>query len=137
MGSGFPAGPLGGLLVVAAVTSTLVAVVGAVFAPRQVARLLRRLGPRRTELPAPTRLPIERIARNARRVRGELAAVPSGTPMARRRGLTSAYDDLLVDACRALGVADTFSSLEPGLQRDCERLRVEQRLQDVGLRLSA
>ena len=138
MGSGPPDGPLGGLLIVAAIISTLVAVIGGVLHRREVGSLLGRLRlGRRPAEPMPTRLPIERIARNARRVRGELASVPSGTPMARRRGLTSAYDDLLADACRALGVPDTFSGLEPGLERDCERLRVEQELEDVGLRLSA
>ena len=135
MGSGALGGLLGGLLIAAA-TTTLVAVAARLLHQQEVGRLLRRMV-RRTPEPMPTRLPIERIAHNARRVRHELAAVPSGTPMARRRGLTSAYDDLLVDACRALGVPDTFSRLEPGLQRDCERLRVEQQLQDVGLRLSA
>jgi hypothetical protein len=137
MGFGPPDGPLGGLLVVAAITCTLVAVVGAVLYQREVGRVLARLRHRRTVVALPARLPIERIARNAQRLRGELAAVPSGTPMARRRGLTSAYDDLLVDACHALGVPDTLSGLEPGMERDCERLRVEQELQDVGLRLSA
>jgi hypothetical protein len=98
--------------------------------------LFRRLT-RPRGAPEPTGPPIERIARNARRLRGELATVPSGTPMARRRGLARAYDDVLVDACRALGVPDTLSGLAPGLQRDCERLRIEQELEDVGLRLSA
>jgi hypothetical protein len=137
MGSGVPDGPLGGLLIVSTITATLVAVVGGVLYQQELGRFLGRLVRRRTSAARPTSLPIERIAHNAQRLRGELAAVPSGTPMARRRGLTSAYDDLLADACRALGVPDTLSGLEPGLQRDCERLRVEQELQDVGFRLSA
>jgi hypothetical protein len=135
MGSGPLDGPLVGLLVAA--TITLVAVVGGVLHRRRLHRLVRRLRHRHAREVAPRRPPIELIASDARRLRGELASVPSGTPMARRRGLTSAYDDVLVDACRALGVPDTLSGLAPGMQRDCERLRVEQELQDVGLRLSA
>jgi hypothetical protein len=57
--------------------------------------------------------------------------------MARRLGLSGAYDDVLSDACRALGVPDTLSELPPGLERDSERLHVEQELEEVGLRLSA
>lgn len=79
--------------------------------------------------------PIERIARDAHRLRAELLATAPGTPMARRLGLRQAYDDLLADACRALGVPDTLSALPPGTDRDAERLLVEHRLEAAGLRL--
>lgn len=79
--------------------------------------------------------PIERIASDARRLRGELRATAPGTPMARRLGLRKAYDDLLADACCALGVPDTLTVLPPGTDRDAERLLVEHRLEAAGLRL--
>ncbi|GAB7003361.1 hypothetical protein JCM18899A_08320 [Nocardioides sp. AN3] len=138
MGHGLPS-PLSGLLVLALVMFGPSAVVGCVlywralvrFAGRVAARVVRR---RRPASPPPVQVgqPIERIAHHARRLRIELATVPSGTPMARRVGLSHAYDDVLLDACRALDVPDTLSGMAPGLDRECERLHVEQVLQEAG-----
>ncbi|MDH2416236.1 hypothetical protein [Nocardioides sp. CER19] len=137
MGFGLPDGPMRGLLVVALITLVVSAVLGGVLHLVEVGRGLARLGRRLVPRPeSPQGLPIERIARNARRVRAELASVSSGTPMARRVALTGAYDDLLIDACRALGVPDTLSGAPGGLERDSERLHVEQELEAAGLRLS-
>jgi hypothetical protein len=137
MGSGLlPDGPLRGLLVVALITLVLIAVLGGVLYQVEVGRACTRLGRRLVPRPeSPQGLPIERIARNARRVRAQLDTVSSGTPMARRVALTGAYDDLLVDACRALGVPDTLSGAAGGLARDSERLHVEHELEEAGLRL--
>ena len=135
---GLPDGPARGLLVITMVTLALSALLGGVLNQQKIGRSLGRLARRLARKPEPaTRLPIERIARNARRLRAELATLPSGTPMARRRGLSYAYDDLLADACRALDVPDTISGMAPGLERDHERLNLEHRLEEVGLRLSA
>jgi len=135
---GRSAGLFAGIWDMVLATLLLGAVVGAVLHQHQlealVRRLLRRLRPP-PELPTP--LTIEGIARDARRLRAELRALGSGTPMARRVGLSRAYDDVLVDACRALGVPDTLSGLAPGIERESERLRVEHELEAVGLRLSA
>lgn len=79
--------------------------------------------------------PIERIARDARRLRAELRGLAPGAPMARRTAISQAYDDLLVDACRAVGVPDTLTALPPGTERDAERLHVEHELDLAGVRL--
>lgn len=138
MGDGVSDGPWSGLLVIAVETLLACALLGAVLYQREAATvcrwLLRRLSPEPEPLVGP---PIERIAGNVRRLRAELATVPAGTPMARRVGLSRAYDDALADACRALGVPDTLSTLPPGLERDSERLHVEHELEEVGLRLTA
>jgi hypothetical protein len=57
--------------------------------------------------------------------------------MARRVGISRAYDDLLSYACRALDVPDTLTGLPSGTERDTERLWVEHELEEAGLRLSA
>jgi hypothetical protein len=51
--------------------------------------------------------------------------------------MSRAYDDLLADACNALGVPDTLTGLPPGIERDAERLHVEDELKAAGLRLRA
>jgi hypothetical protein len=137
MGYALAALPVRGLVVVALGTVWFGALVGAVLYQREIGRILCRLGRRVIPPPErPTGLPIERIARNARRLHDELATLPSGTPMARRHGMISAYDELLADACRALQVPDTLTGMDAGPDRELERLHVEQELEDVGLHLS-
>ena len=138
MGIGLPNGPWGGPLTVALVTAGMCAAVGGVLYQQEIGRRLRRLMRRISPPPeAPAEMPIERIARNARRLRAEMATLPPGTPVAHRASLVLAYDDLLIDACRALDVPDTLSGMPPGPERDSERLHVEFELEAVGLRLSA
>jgi hypothetical protein len=137
MGSALVAVPVRGLIVLALVTLWMSALVGGALYQREVGRILSQLARRVVPAPEPPKgLPIELIACNARRLRAELARLPSGTPMARRLGLSSAYDDLLADACRALHVPDTLSDMDPGPERELERLHVEHELEQVGLRLS-
>ena len=138
MGLGLPDGPLGGLLALAMGTLVLFLTMGGALYLHEIAVILRRLADRVSpppELPAPP--PIEVIARDARRLRAELLALTPGTPMARRVGLSRAYDDLLAEACAALDVPDTLAGLDPGTDRDIERLRVEYELEAAGMRLSA
>jgi hypothetical protein len=138
MGHGLLDGPGGGIVVVALVTLMLGVTVGGVLYQHETAALLRRLALRVSPPPEPPAgPPIERIARDVRRLRPELLAPTPGTPMARRIGICRAYDDLLADACRALDVPDTLSGLPLGTERDAERLRVEHELDAAGLRLSA
>ena len=138
MGPALPQGPFGGPRAVALATLTLVVTVGSVLYQREIAVTFRRLAQRFSPPPdLPAHPPIEQVARNARRVRAELLALAPGTPMARRRGLTLAYDDLLALACRALGVPDTLTGLDPGTDRDAERLRVEHELEMAGMQLSS
>ena len=137
MGYALAAVPVRGSIVIGLVTLWMSAIVGGALYQREIGRYLRRLARRVVPAPESPKGPsIERIARNARRVRAELAALPSGTPMARRLALSRAYDDLLADACRALSVPDTISDAAPGPDHELERLQVEHELEEAGLRLS-
>jgi len=112
-------------------------VLGGVLYQHEVAGVALRLFRRVSPVPEPPDgPPIERIASDVRRLRTELRSLSPGLPMARRIGISRAYDDLLVGACRALDVPDTLSGLPPGTERDAERLRVEWELEEAGLRLS-
>jgi hypothetical protein len=97
-----------------------------------VARRVHLVGP----APAiPLTMPIERIAADLRRIRPLARRQPAGTPMARRLALVGAYDDALLDACRALGVRTELDDLTDGIERESERLRIENELEEAGLRL--
>ena len=79
------------------------------------------------------------LARDLLRVRTDLLAIPPGTPMARRRGIIEAYDELLAEACHELGLDDSLGDLTrvPLECRQLERTQVEQALDRAGLRLAA
>jgi hypothetical protein len=98
-------------------------------------RLARAAGLVRPRPPAPLGMPIERIAADLRRIRVQAQRPVPGTPMARRRGIVSAYDDALVDACRALGVATALDQMSDGFERESERLRTEHALEHAGVDL--
>jgi hypothetical protein len=130
--------PLGALFVIALVTAMLVVAVGGALYQREIGMWYRRLvqwvSP---PIEPPAGPPIERIARDVRRLRAQVMATTPGTPMAKRVGAWQAYDDRLCDACRALGVTDTLTAVPPGTERDAERLLVEDALGKAGLRFSA
>jgi hypothetical protein len=63
-----------------------------------------------------------------------LAPAP-GTTMARRRGVAAAYEDLLVEAARAVGVEDVLTGVPGGTDREAARLRMEHLLREAGLTL--
>ena len=130
-------GLLAGLVVIALVTLTCGLTVGGVLYQAEIVHWVRRLvrgftPPTRRPPEGP---PIERIGCDARRLRRELLALAPGIPIARRIGLQLAYDDVLVDACAALEVANTLTALPLGAERDAERLYVEHKLDAAGLRL--
>lgn len=130
-------GPWGGLFVIALVTLMLGVAVGGVLYQREIAAFLHRIHDRIWPPPEPpASLTIERIARQARRLRAELLATDAGTPMARRLSVVKAYDDLLAEACRALDVPNTLTGMPPGVERDAERLHLESELEAAGLHLS-
>ncbi|WP_143086771.1 hypothetical protein [Lentzea flaviverrucosa] len=81
----------------------------------------------------PDHRPIERIAADLRRVRRVRAGFEPGASAANKIGARQAYDALLVQACDALGVEHRLGSLPEGMDREIERLRVEERLRDHGL----
>lgn len=79
--------------------------------------------------------PLDRIAGDLRRLQPLVRHPGPGQPMARRRAVQAAYDDALVDACRAVGLPDTLSGLPIGTEREAERLRVEYLLEQAGIQL--
>ena len=130
---------LGGVLMLGLITAGVVGTVWCVFNHGQlrswgmaVARRLRILPP---APPTPLGMPIERIVTDLRRIRPQAMTPASGMPMARRRGIVAAYDDVLLDACRALGVPTALDQVTDHLERESERLRTEHELERAGLRL--
>ena len=133
---GHISGPVAGLAAIALVTLFLGAMVGGVLYQAEIVHGLRRLVSKFSPPPLPPEgPPIERIGCDARRLRRELLALAPGIPIARRIGLQLAYDDVLVDACAALEVANNLTALPLGAERDAERLYVEHKLDVAGLRL--
>jgi hypothetical protein len=100
-----------------------------VFGSAQLPEPLRR----RRQQAAPVGRPIEQVAADLRRLGAQLARVPAGAPMARRRGLQAAYDDVLVEAARLLEVPHALDGVPPGRARDVERLRLQTALAEAGL----
>ena len=100
-----------------------------VVAPKAVRRIkLRRVPPT-----VPSGPSIEQVSADLRRVHRVLAQFESGTPAVRRRGARQAYDALLVQACRAVEVDHRLGYLPEGMDRELERLRVEESLRTAGL----
>lgn len=91
---------------------------------------------RRRRGPEPSGPPIERLAADLRRVHRILAELPPGTPAVRRRATRQAYDALLVQACAAVDVPHRLDGLAEGVDREVERLRVEEALRAAGVRVS-
>lgn len=123
---------------VALVVCTLMlgAAMAAFLCQAEIGRAWRRARSRVSPAePAPAGPPIEDLARSLRRLRAEVLAPAPGTAMARRRGTTAAYEELLVAAARALGAPDTLSGLPEGTDREAERLRLEHLLREAGLAL--
>ncbi|WP_116042592.1 hypothetical protein [Amycolatopsis palatopharyngis] len=77
--------------------------------------------------------PIQDLAADLRRVHRILAEFGPGTPAARRKGTRQAYDALLVQACAAVDVSHELTVLPEGIDREVERLRVEEALRGAGL----
>jgi hypothetical protein len=79
--------------------------------------------------------PIELIARDAQRLGRRFRSEPPRDSFARSEGARRAYDAVLAEACRTLGVEHLLQVLPPGPDLDIERLRVEAVLDRYGLRL--
>jgi hypothetical protein len=78
------------------------------------------------------RRPLELVAADLRRLTRELSMVPGGMPMARRRGLLAAFDDVLVEAAELLEVPHQLTA-EPPATRELERMRLLASLEAAGL----
>jgi|tagenome__1003787_1003787.scaffolds.fasta_scaffold20751060_2 hypothetical protein len=87
--------------------------------------------------PMPDGAPLERIASDLRRLQPEARRHRQGTPQAKYRGVVAAYDDVLLDACRALEIPTPLAALPEGLEREAERMRVEFALEQAGVRFQA
>lgn len=101
---------------------------------RRVRRTAEALHLRAPAPPRPSGPPVEQIAADLWRIQREIQRAPHDMPAARRRGWVRAYDDVLVDACRALGEEERIYSLPEGPPRDLERERVERVLLRAGFR---
>ncbi|MFD2091766.1 hypothetical protein [Blastococcus deserti] len=113
-----------------------VAVIAALIAwTGPVVRWIRRASGRRRAArhPAPGRRPLQVVAADVRRLGRSLALVPAGSPMARRRALAAAYDDVLVEAADLLEVPHELRTTPEGPARDLERLRLLASLEGAGL----
>lgn len=119
--------PVSTLVVYAALALAPTALCWAVI---RIPRLVRRL--RRPEVVAsgPT---IEQVSADLRRVHRLLATFAPGTPAVRRHGARAAYDALLIQACAAVDVEHRLAELPEGIDREVERLRVEESLRGAGL----
>ncbi len=126
----------GSILQIAAMT----AVVAAVFAGigpllRGMVRLLDR--PRHARQRETSRRPIQVGAADVRRLARQLSLVPAGAPMARRRALAAAYDDVLVEAADLLDIEHELRTTPDGPARDSERFRLLADLEGAGLAVRA
>jgi hypothetical protein len=127
---------MAGWAAIAACTVMLGAALALFLCQDDIARAHRWARTRLSPAPPVTEGPaIEDLARSLRRVRAQVLAPAPGTPMARRRGTTAAYEDLLLRAAHALGVEDTLSTVPEGTDREAERLRLEHLLREAGLSL--
>jgi hypothetical protein len=102
---------------------------------RALRRLLLRLHVLPPEPERPAGHPLGRIAADLRRLHPLVQRDQPGESMVRRRGRLAAYDELLGEACRALGIEDTLCGLPEGTDRDAERWRVEWLLAEAGLEI--
>ncbi|PRY40331.1 hypothetical protein [Umezawaea tangerina] len=122
--------PVQNLVAYAALTATpAVLCWTAIVVPKVVRRLKRR---RRVPV-VPAGPSIEQVSADLRRVHRILAGYESGIPAVRRAGTRQAYDALLVQACRAVEVDHRLGYLPEGMDRELERLRVEESLRTAGL----
>lgn len=92
-----------------------------------------RLRPRRRPALSPVHRPVQQVAADLRRLARQLAVVPAGAPVARRRGFQAAYDDVLIEAAALLEVPHTMTLTPAGPARDAERRRLQAALAEAGL----
>lgn len=97
-------------------------------------RLGRDLADRRRPQ-QPPHPPIERLSADLRRVHRYLIDLPPDAPAVRRRSAEEAYDALLTSACESLEVRHELRDVSSRMDREIERLRVEEALRHAGLRI--
>ena len=77
---------------------------------------------------APPPRPLAEVLADLRRLAAEADRLPDGVPMARRRGLQAAYDDVLHEAAGRLGIPHDRDDAADG-----ERLALEAHVAAAGL----
>jgi hypothetical protein len=87
--------------------------------------------------PEPGRRPLQVVAADVRRLGRQISLVPAGVPMARRRALAAAYDDVLIEAALLLDVPNDLRTAPVGPVRDAARLQLVAELVDAGLAVDA
>ena len=87
--------------------------------------------------PESNRRPLQVVAADVRRLARQIALVPAGAPMARRRALAAAYDDVLIEAALLLEVPNDLAGAPVGPARDAARLRLLAQLEGAGLAVDA
>ena len=87
--------------------------------------------------PESGRRPLQVVAADVRRLGRQISLVPAGAPMARRRALAAAYDDVLMEAALLLDVSHDLRTTPPGPAREVARLRLLADLEDAGLAVHA
>ena len=89
---------------------------------------------RRARHPEPRRRPLQVVAADVRRLARQIALVPAGASMVRRRALAAAFDDVLIEAAQLLDVPHGLSSVPvDSAARELERLRLFSALEAAGL----
>jgi hypothetical protein len=127
---------VGSILQIAAMTAVLAAVFGGTGPLlRWIGRLIDRA--HRARQPQTVRRPIQVVAADVRRLARQLSLVPAGSPMARRRALAAAYDDVLIEAAALLEIPHVLRLTPDGPARDVERLRLLADLDAAGLAVHA
>jgi hypothetical protein len=99
--------------------------------------LRRRRNARAARHPEALRRPLQVVAADVRRLGRQLALVPAGVPMARRRALAAAYEDVLIEAAVLLDVQNDLRTAPVGPVRDAARLRLLADLEEAGLAVHA
>ena len=87
--------------------------------------------------PESGRRPLQVVAADVRRLGRQIALVPAGAPMARRRALAAAYEDVLMEAALLLDVPNDLRTAPVGPVRDAARLRLLADLEEAGLAVHA
>jgi hypothetical protein len=92
---------------------------------------------RAAAVPEPSRRPLQVVAADVRRLGRLITLVPMGAPMARRRALAAAYDDVLMEAALLLDVPNDLRTAPVGPVRDAARLQLLAELEEAGLAVDA
>jgi hypothetical protein len=126
-----------GLFEVVAISLVPVGIVWAGVHAHEIVERSVVIGRRAHLLPPPPQPPagppLEKLASQLRRLRPEARTPRPGVRMARQRGIVAAYDEVLVATAAALDVPTTLCDLPDGLDREAERLRLEDALETAGL----